>query len=105
MKKQFASILMILSLLLPMGIGMAHAFHQHEDNLCIAKNESHFHADKTKCDQLHYFSQTLTFVETGHHINPLSGVTNQNAFTSEFDLAYSFMKSDPVRGPPVITVL
>ena len=105
MKKQFVSILMILSLILPMGIGIAHAFHQHENNLCLAENESHIHAEKTNCDQLHYFSQTLSAGEIGYHQFPFNEIINQNPFNSEFDLAHSFPKSDPDRGPPFITVL
>ena len=105
MKKQFVSIFMVLSLLVPMGIGMAHAFHQHEDNLCLAKNESHFHAEKTNCNQLHYFNQTLSAGEIGYHQIPFDEIINQNPFNSEFDLTPSFPKAAPDRGPPVITVL
>ncbi len=105
MKKQFASILMILSLLLPMGIGMAHAFHQHENKLCLAKNESHFHSDKTNCDQVHYFSQTLSDGVTGFNQIRFKEIIKQNPFNSEFEHAHSFLKSDPDRGPPAIIVL
>ena len=87
-----------------MGIGMAHAFHQHESELCQVKNESHYHSEKNDCDQLHYFSQTisdglLVFSETSFiHYNL------QDELYLEFTFVNSYSKADPDRGPPAITV-
>lgn len=95
---------LLVCLLLPMGIGAVHAFHQHESNLCIAQDESHFHLEKTDCEQLHYFSQTLTSGEFIFKEIQSNEVIVQNQFNSEFKLLHSFSKSYPTRGPPVINV-
>lgn len=94
----------MLTLILPMGIGLAHAFHQHENIICLAENESHFHSEETNCDQLHYFSQTVNggdFVETKIPVNELFV---EKEYFSEFTLIHFFSKADPDRGPPIITV-
>jgi len=103
-KKILISLAFMLTLVLPMAIGVAHAFHQHENNLCVAQDESHFHAEKTDCDQLHYFSQTLTGGEVSFIEIQSNEILVQNQFNSEFKLLHSFSKSEPTRGPPVINV-
>lgn len=88
-----------------MGIGVVHAFHQHESELCQAKNESHYHSEKNDCDQLHYFSQTisdgiLVFSETTFTQYDL-----QDDLYLEFSFVKAYSKADSDRGPPVINVL
>ena len=90
--------------MLPIGIGAVHAFHQHENDLCIAQDESHFHSEKTNCDQLHYFSQTLSDGELNVKEISFNEIFVYNQFNSEFELLHSFSKSYPTRGPPVINV-
>ena len=104
MAKRIISLFLLLSLMLPMGIGMAHAFHQHKSELCLEKNENHFHSEKTNCDQLHYFSQTLHDEETASRDLSFTVIFDLNEYYSEFNLIHSFSKADPDRGPPVITV-
>ena len=95
---------LLVSLLLPMGIGVVHAFHQHENNLCIAQDESHYHSEKNDCDQLHYFSQTisdgiLVFSET-----TFTQCDLQDDLYLEFSFVKAYSKADSDRGPPVINV-
>ena len=103
-KNILLSWVLLICLILPMGIGLAHAFHQHESNLCLALDESHIHAEKTNCEQLHYFSQTLH--DGGIVVFDIATprLFGQNEYYTSFTLIQSFSKADPDRGPPAITV-
>lgn len=88
-----------------MGIGLAHAFHKHDNSICMAMDEQHIHQEKTDCDQLHYFSQTLN-----HEIGPDDSIVN--VFWLTFDqpvytslITFDLDKNDLDRGPPVFNVL
>ena len=105
MTKRLLSFILLLSLLLPSWIGLMHSFHDHDTTICYAKTEQHVHQEKTNCNQLHYFNQTLSAGEIGYHQIPFDEIINQNPFNSEFDLTPSSPKAVPDRGPPVITVL
>ena len=103
-RKILLSWVLLVSLILPMGIGVVHAFHQHESELCQAKNESHYHSEKNDCDQLHYFSQTisdgfLVFSETSFIYFNL-----QDELCLQFSFVNSYSKADSDRGPPFINV-
>jgi len=87
-----------------MGISVVHAFHQHESNVCLAIGESHYHAEITDCDQLHYFSQTVDSSEPSFKEISIEIVLILNEFHTEFNLTHSFSKGYSNRGPPVITV-
>ncbi len=93
-----------MSLVLPMSIGLAHAFHQHENERCLAQNESHFHAETTDCDQLHYFSQTIDAGGSIFNETSLSEFNLQDQVYFELRIIDSFPKADLDRGPPVINV-
>ena len=103
-KKILLLWVLLFSLMLPMGIGTAHAFHQHKSELCLDKSESHYHSEKTNCDQLHYFSQTLHDGETAYRDLSFTVIFDLNEYYSEFNLIQSFSLADPDRGPPFITV-
>ena len=105
MAKRFISVLFLLSLMLPIGIGLIHSFHEHDTSICYAKTEQHIHQEKTDCDQLHYFSQTLN-----HEIGPDVSIVKvfwstieQPVYTSL--IAFYLDKNDLDRGPPVFNVL
>ena len=103
-KNILLSWVLLVALILPMGIGMAHAFHQHKNELCLEKNESHYHSEKTNCNQLHYFCQTLHDGEIAARAVSFPEIFDLNKYYSEFNLIHSFSKADPDRGPPVIDV-
>ena len=94
----------MLVLILPMSISIVHAFHQHESNLCLAINESHYHSEITDCDQLHYFSQTVDSSKTSFKEISFEIILILNDFHTEFNLTNSFSKGYSNRGPPIITV-
>ena len=105
MAKRILSLLLLLNLMLPMGIGLAHAFHSHDSNMCLAVDENHIHQEKTDCDQLHYFSQTLNHSD----VDKLASI---KAYWSTIDQGVSASliiinldETDPDRGPPFFNVL
>ena len=103
-KKIAVALFFMFTLLLPMGISVVHAFHQHESNICLAIDESHFHSDDTECDQLHYFSQTVEVGFPTFNIFSKANFQNLNQLQIELEITNSIPLADPVRGPPVITV-
>lgn len=105
MTKRLLSLILLLSLMLPMGIGLAHAFHSHDSNLCLAVDENHIHQEKTECDQLHYFSQTInhSIVEKLPAIKVYWSTIEQGVYTTLFII--NSEQTDPDRGPPSFNVL
>ncbi len=104
MAKRFISVLFLLSLMLPIGIGLVHSFHDHDSSICYAKTEQHIHQEKTDCDQLHYFSQTLN-LEIGTEVSISEvywSITDQGVCTSR--ITFDADKNDPDRGPPFFNV-
>ena len=58
LKNIFFSSILVLSILLPMGISLAHSTYKHEHNFCTATDEHHIHHEQFNCSVFHYFSQT-----------------------------------------------
>ena len=87
-----------------MSISVVHAFHKHENKICNAKNESHFHSKSTDCDQLHYFSQSLSGKQNLFEEFLFDKIIIQNQFYSDFTLKNSYPNTYEGRGPPIITV-
>lgn len=90
--------------MLPMGIGLVHAFHNHDSTICLAVDENHIHSEKTDCDHPHYFSQTLSLkISINYEVkqlywNNLDFTSYKPLFTHNFDITYS------ERGPPFFNV-
>jgi len=105
MAKKFISVLLIISIILPLSIGLVHSFHDHDSSICYAKTENHIHQEKTDCDQLHYFSQTLNHsdVEKLASIKAYWSTLDQGVYTSLFII--NLEETDPDRGPPYFNVL
>ncbi len=104
MNKRIVSLILLLSLMLPMSIGMAHAFHDHDNTICSALGEKHIHKETIDCDQLHYFSQTPSHeVWTDIPVinvywASIDDVTYATLFTFNLD------ETDLDRGPPFFNV-
>ena len=105
MGKRIISLFLLLSLSLPLGIGVVHAFHQHESELCQAENESHYHSEQNDCNQLHYFSQTISDGILVFNETIPTQFNLQDELYLEFRFVNSYSKADSDRGPPVINVL
>jgi len=104
MKQKCISLILTLSLLLPMGIALSHSFHDHDTIRCHAKTESHIHTEKSRCDQLHFFNHTLNF--KGHEemqFNP-EICFGKTPFRLPALIASTFPLTELDRGPPIINV-
>ena len=57
-KQIILTVSLIVSFLIPQGIGFAHTLlnHNHDSNICNEKNEQHIHKNKLECSSLHYFA-------------------------------------------------
>lgn len=91
--------------MLPMGIGLAHAFHHHDTFVCSSLDEQHVHKDSPECNQLHYFIQTSD--ASGHNEITIHYVqwAQVDQLIRETQFTISFYKEDPDRGPPSFNVL
>ncbi len=102
MTKYLFSITLTINLLLPLGIGFAHAFHNHDDKVCLATTEKHIHQEKIDCSFFHYFSQTnytpypVSFELTTPTFQPKA---NYKLSTLHFTKNIGIISS---RGPPQI---
>ena len=104
MKQKCISLILILSFLLPMGIALSHSFHDHDTIRCQAKNESHIHAEKSGCDQLHYFNHSLNFNGLEEiEFNPEICFDKTPSRLPE-QLGSTFLLTGLDRGPPFINV-
>lgn len=109
MKKQAVkylfSIALVVSILLPLGIGFAHAFHNHDNIICLASAEQHIHQEQIDCSFFHYFSQTnYDTPNCGFKIiTPLFiSITNYKLVAQYHPLKVGVLSS---RGPPQINAL
>lgn len=89
-------------MILPLGIGLVHALHEHEDNTCRAINESHFHSEKTDCNNLHYFSQTLGDFTLAYQSWTPVQIFGQPTSMIDFKLIKPTLRVMSDRGPPII---
>ena len=104
MKQKCISLILTLSLLLPMGIALSHSFHGHDTNRCHAKTESHIHAEKSGCDQLHFINHTLNFNGLEEiQFNP-EICFDRTPFRLPGQMASTFLLTESDRGPPFINV-
>ena len=104
MKQKLISIFLLLSLLLPMGIGLSHAFHEHETLLCQSKSEFHIHAEPTACDQIHFINHTLSYDGIQeYYLNPILGY-NTSPILPPALLVTTVLVVESDRGPPAINV-
>ena len=83
-----------------MGTGMDHAFHKHDNSICLALDEQHIHQKKTECYQLHFFILTLNYsiVEKSPTVSVYCSTIDQGTYTYLFII--NLDETDPERGPP-----
>ncbi len=104
MAKRFISVLFLLSLMLPIGIGLVHSFHHHDSSICYAKTEQHIHQEKTDCDQLHNFGQALNLeISTDTSISEVYWLIIDERVCASV-ITFDTDKNDPDRGPPFFSV-
>lgn len=104
--KNTASILLLVILLGPLVIKLAHsAFHEHDHFVCKAKHEHHFHEDHEKCPVCSYEFSIYLSQKIVHYHNP-DETTDcyRNLYRSTFFIRfpkYAFL----LRAPPVDSCL
>lgn len=104
MKQKFISIFLILSFVLPMGISLSHAMHDHESFVCKSKNEYHSHPEQTKCDQFHFINHSLSDQAVPEFTLNLDIRFNNTGITSPHLFGSTFLLVASDRGPPFINV-
>lgn len=104
MKQKFISLFLMLSLMLPMGIGLSHSFHDHDNLLCHSKSEFHIHADESTCNQLHYINHTLSYGGVQEFDLNQKSWFDKTATSRPPLLATTVLVTESGRGPPVINV-
>ena len=93
-----------IALLTPMGIGFAHALHEHDNFTCTASNESHIHAQGMDCEHHHYFNQNGAFAAFPDE-ESAEDLYFQTRPIWKVDLEYNNSTNQPhMRGPPPINV-
>lgn len=95
------AILLSMAMLLPMFIGLAHSWHEHQEVICHAEHESHIHKKASDCDHLHF-----TYADAGEHSEEVRfdipvAVSDRSALYTR-NLPSKLTSNLPVRGPPVI---
>ena len=104
LRKQISSLILAFSLVLPMVVGLTHALHEHDQVVCMAENESHFHGQDVDCDHLHYFNpggvaeQDSTVEKLTSVVDPITNWGNTCPKSSNLIANLS------LRGPPMINV-
>ena len=96
-----ASLLLALILILPSVVKFSHALnHDHEDEVCIVENQTHFHNIEFDCEIYKFkFNNELQFhVFTYDFNNIIPNCSSSNIY-------YSYLKSHQqltshLRGPP-----
>ena len=104
LSKQISSLILAFSLVFPMVVGLTHALHKHDQVVCMAENESHFHSQGVDCDHQHYFNpggvvdQDSTVEKLISIVDPISTWGDPCSKSSNFASNLS------LRGPPMINV-
>lgn len=102
MKRKIFCLFMVCSLIAPHGTGLVHAFNEHEENSCQAKNDSHFHSDRSDCKNLHYFSQAISNFTLNYDSWTLIQYSDLMILMEEFLSIKTMLEVISDRGPPVI---
>lgn len=60
--KRYVAALLLLTLLFPIGLGLAHAVDSHRDSACHPETESHIHRGRADCGFLHVIAPNVHWV-------------------------------------------
>ncbi len=99
---KIASLLVIACLILPLSIKLSHVFSHHEHEVCIAKDQSHFHEIDLDCDFYKFkINQNLFFEFINYDLK--STLENNTSIITY----YTYLKSNQqltsfLRGPPYL---
>jgi hypothetical protein len=104
MCKTIASLILAFSLVFPMVFGLTHALHDHDQVVCMAEGESHFHSQGFDCDREHYFNPGGIVEQLSPGEKLISGVDPTASWGDPCEKFNTLESSLSQRGPPVINV-
>ncbi|WP_460219007.1 hypothetical protein [Psychroserpens sp. MEBiC05023] len=100
--KRIATLLLAFTLLLPSAVKLSHALaHNHEHEVCLEKNQTHFHNIDFDCDFYKFKIQTESTISTTNY--DLFSIEDNHKSTFTY---YSFLSEYQrlhfsLRGPPI----
>ena len=104
MRKKIVSLVLALSLVLPMIVGLTHAVHEHDQQVCLAETESHIHSQGIDCDHQHYFNPGGVFEHGAPDKKLISKVEPLSSWGETSRKSIHFVSHLSLRGPPSINV-
>ena len=104
LRKRIASLILAVSLVLPMLVGFSHALHEHDQVVCLAENESHIHSQGVDCDHQHYFNPGGIVVQEAAVEKLISVVDPIASWGNPCAKSNNLVSNLSLRGPPTINV-
>ncbi|MGB1308510.1 MAG: hypothetical protein ACPG6B_06345 [Oceanihabitans sp.] len=94
------TLVLVCFLLMPSIVKLAHVFENHKHEVCIDKQETHFHTLDLDCE-FYKFKVNNNFTFNTHTINLFSIENNHKVYTSQYQFISSYQRlSFALRGPP-----
>ena len=104
LRERIFSLILAFGFVFPMIIGFTHALHEHDQQVCLAQNESHIHSKGIDCDHEHYFNPGGVIDQTLASEKLISVVMPIAIWGSTCPKANNFISNLTLRGPPMINV-
>ncbi len=97
------TILLVLAILLPAAVKVAHVFENHKHEVCINKSTTHFHSLDLECEFYKFKLATYVF-QVPENFNFLDVQDNHKIATSQYFFLSPFQQLHfSLRGPPVFS--
>ena len=98
------TLFLAVAIVFPMAVGFTHALHDHDSQMCMAKNESHIHSQGIDCHHEHYFSPggNIQFFATDDSLQFDDFVAQRFGATCE--KSQTLKTAIGLRAPPMIFV-
>ncbi|WP_323789006.1 hypothetical protein [Psychroserpens sp.] len=97
---RIATVFIVLCLVLPTVVKMSHAFSNHEHDVCLVENQSHFHEIDSDCE-FYKFNVNHQTTLTYFSFSPFEADESQNLIASKYLFLSTFQKLHfSLRGPP-----
>ena len=93
---------LVLCLILPIGVKITHLFQDHDHDVCVVQNQTHFHEVDLDCEFYKFkINHNSLFEFFNFELKPITEVE------TSIITYYSFIKShkqlsSSLRGPPVL---
>lgn len=95
--------LLVLIILLPAAVKIAHVFENHKHEVCVNKSITHFHTLDLDCEFYKFKLATYVF-QIPENLNTLEVQDNHTIVTSQYYFLSLFQQLHfSLRGPPVLS--